>query len=124
MGPATKETVMKIHELFAYIAVKNAPKAIEFYKAAFGAEEKFRLVEPSGRVGHAELAFGGTILMLSDEYPEFGIRGPDGLAATPVTIHLHVDNADEFIAHAAAAGGVGGPPDCAHSSRAARLHRA
>jgi len=95
---------MKIHELFAYIAVKNATKAIEFYKAAFGAEEKFRLVEPSGRVGHAELAFGGTILMLSDEYPEFGIRGPDGLAATPVTIHLHVDNADEFIAHAVAAG--------------------
>lgn len=95
---------MKIHELFAYIAVKNAPTAIEFYKAAFGAEEKFRLVEPSGRVGHAELTFGGTILMLSDEYPEFGIRGPDGLAATPVTIHLHVDNADEFIAHAVAAG--------------------
>src|SRR5256885_10102621 len=110
MGPATKEAVMKIHELFAYIAVKNAPKAIEFYKAAFGAEEKFRLVEPSGRVGHAELAFGGTILMLSDEYPEFGIRGPDGLAATPVTIHLHVDNADEFIAHAVAAGGGGGRP--------------
>src|SRR2546428_4568758 len=110
MGPATKETVMKIHELFAYIAVKNAPKAIEFYKAAFGAEEKFRLVEPSGRVGHAELAFGGTILMLSDEYPEFGIRGPDGLAATPVTIHLHVDNADEFIAHAVAAGAGGVRP--------------
>lgn len=88
---------------FAYTAVKNAPKAIEFQKAAFGAVEKFRLVEPNGRVGHAELDFGGTILMFSDEYPELGIRGPDGLAATPVSIHLHVDDADEVIARAVAA---------------------
>lgn len=95
---------MKIHELFAYITVKNAPKAIEFYAKAFGATEKFRLVEPSGRVGHAELDFGGTTLMLSDEYPEHGIRAPDGLAATPVTIHLHVDDADELIRRAVAAG--------------------
>jgi len=95
---------MKVHELFAYIAVKNAPKAIEFYTRAFDAKEKFRLVEPSGRVGHAELDFGGTTLMLSDEYPEYGVQGPGGLAAVPVTIHLHVDNADEVLARAVAAG--------------------
>jgi PhnB protein len=95
---------MKVHELFAYIAVKNAPKAIEFYQRAFGAKEKFRLVEPSGRVGHAELDFDGTTLMLSDEYPECGVAGPQGLAAVPVTIHLHVDDADEFLRRAVAAG--------------------
>jgi PhnB protein len=95
---------MKIHELFAYITVKNAPQAIEFYAKAFGATEKFRLVEPSGRVGHAELDFGGTILMLSDEYPECGVRAPERAAPTPVSIHLHVDNADEFIRRAVAAG--------------------
>jgi uncharacterized glyoxalase superfamily protein PhnB len=95
---------MKVHELFAYIAVENAAKAIEFYTRAFDAKEKLRLAEPGGRIGHAELDFGGTTLMLSDEYPEYGVKGPRGLAAVPVTIHLHVDNADEVIARAVAAG--------------------
>jgi uncharacterized glyoxalase superfamily protein PhnB len=54
---------MAVHELFAYICVKDAANAIEFYRRAFGAKEKFRLTEPSGRVGHAELDFGGTTLM-------------------------------------------------------------
>jgi len=95
---------MKVHELFAYIAVNDANKAIEFYGKAFGAKEKFRLVEPSGRIGHAELDFDGTILMLSDEYPEFGIRGPQALKESPLTLHLHVDDADEMIRRAIAAG--------------------
>jgi PhnB protein len=86
-----------IHELFAYLCVNDANKAVEFYKAAFGATEKFRLTEPGGRVGHAELDFGGIILMLSDEYPECNIRGPQAYGGTPVTIHLHVDNADAVI---------------------------
>ena len=86
---------MKVHELFAYLHVKDAAKAIEFYKQAFGAEEKFRLSEPGGRIGHAELVFNGTTLMLSDEFPEYGIRGPQANGETSVTIHLHVDNADE-----------------------------
>ena len=58
---------MKVHELFAYIAVADAARAIEFYSRAFGAREKFRLTEPSGRIGHAELDFDGITLMLSDE---------------------------------------------------------
>jgi uncharacterized glyoxalase superfamily protein PhnB len=60
---------MAIHELFAYLRLRNADRAIEFYKRAFGATEKFRLTEPGGRVGHAELDFGGNTLMLSAEYP-------------------------------------------------------
>lgn len=60
---------MSIHELFAYICVDDCNKAIEFYTNAFGATEKFRLTEPSGRVGHAEVDFGGMTLMLSDAFP-------------------------------------------------------
>lgn len=95
---------MKIHELFPYLHLQNAAKAIEFYTQAFGAREKFRLTEPGGRIGHAELDFGGTILMLADEFPESGIRGPEAVGGTTVTIHLHVDDADEAIRRAVEAG--------------------
>jgi uncharacterized glyoxalase superfamily protein PhnB len=95
---------MKIHELFAYVRVKDAPRAIEFYKKAFGATEKFRLAEPSGRIGHAELDFGGTTVMLSDEFPEFGITSPLTIGGTSFAIHIHVDDADAVIDRAVAAG--------------------
>ena len=95
---------MSTHELFAYLHVKDAAKAIEFYVKAFGAREKFRLSEPSGRIGHAELDFDGTTLMLADEFPEFGFNGPLTLGGTSVTIHLHVDDADEVIRRAVSAG--------------------
>ena len=97
---------MKIHELFAYLRVRNAAKAIEFYGKAFGAAEKFRLSEPSGRIGHAELDFGGATLMLSEEFPEYGIHGPETVGGTSMSIHLHVDDADEAIRRAVAAGGT------------------
>ena len=89
-----------ILEMFPYLCVDDAKAAIDFYTRAFGAREKFRLTEPGGRIGHAELAFGAMTLMLSDEYPECGIRGAKAIGATPVTIHLHVDNADDMIQRA------------------------
>ena len=95
---------MKIHELFAYLAVDDAAKAIDYYVKVFGAREKFRLCEPSGRIGHAELDFDGTTVMLADEFPEYGFRGPLALGGTAVTIHLHVDDADEAIRRAVSAG--------------------
>lgn len=95
---------MAVHELFAYLCVRNAAEAIEFYTKAFGAHEKFRLTEPSGRIGHAELAIGGATLMLCEEFPEYGITAPQPGGGTPVTIHLHVDNADAVIAGAVDAG--------------------
>ena len=91
---------MKVHELFAYLHVNDAAKAITFYEKAFGAREKFRLTEPSGRIGHAELDFGGATLMLADEFPEYNIRGPQAIGGTSVSIHIHVDNADEVIRRA------------------------
>ena len=95
---------MKIHEVFAYLCVPDAGAAIDFYQRAFGVHEKFRLTEPSGRIGHAELDFGGTTVMLCDEYPEHGIRSARALGGSPVTIHLHVDDADALLAQAVAAG--------------------
>lgn len=95
---------MKIEEVFAYLCVSDAKAAIAFYGNAFGATEKFRLIEPSGRVGHAEMAFGPMTLMLNDEYPEYGIRSASAIGATPVSIHLHVDNADRMIEQALKAG--------------------
>lgn len=93
-----------IHEVFAVLRVKRAPEAIAFYEKAFGAKEKYRLVEPSGRVGHAELDFGPTTVMLSDEYPECDMHGPETIGGTSVCIHLHVDDADAAIQRALDAG--------------------
>jgi len=95
---------MTIHEAFAYLTVDGAARAIDFYQRAFGAREKFRLTDPSGRIGHAELEFGGTTIMLADAFPEYGLRDPRALGGTPVSIHLHVDNADALIQQAIDAG--------------------
>jgi uncharacterized glyoxalase superfamily protein PhnB len=103
---------MAVQELFAYLCVRNTSEAIEFYRRAFGATEKFRLTEPSGRIGHAELDFGGTTLMLCDEFPEYGIRAPQPGAPTSVTIHIHVDNADTVIQQAVDAGAKLEVPPC------------
>lgn len=96
---------MASHDLFAYLCVGDAARAIAFYAEAFGAVEKFRLVEPGGRIGHAEVDFDGVAtLMLCEEFPEYGIRRQDPAAGHSVTLHLHVDDADATIARAVAAG--------------------
>ena len=110
---------MVIHEVFAYLRVKNAGKAIDFYKRAFGVTEKFRLTEPSGRIGHAELDFGGVTLMLSEEYPELGFLGPESVGATTMSIHLHVDDCDAMIGRAVSEGAklVREPSDAFYGER-------
>jgi uncharacterized glyoxalase superfamily protein PhnB len=95
---------MHIKELFPYLRVRGAARAVAFYAEAFGAKEKFRLVEPGGRIGHVELDFGAATVMLSDEYPEHGLGGPETVGGTTFCIHLHVDDADRAIARAVAAG--------------------
>ena len=95
---------MAIRQMFAYICVRNAVQAIDFYRRAYGAVERVRLAEPGGRIGHAELQLGHTTLMVSEEYPEFDIRSPLAYGGTPVTIHLQVDDADQVITRAVAAG--------------------
>lgn len=91
----------------AYFIVKNASEAIEFYRTAFGAEELFRMTDPvDGRVGHAELRFGQTVMMLADEYPDFGALSPDTIGGSPVTFHIATSSTDHALKRAAAAGAV------------------
>ena len=92
-------------QLCPYIVVKGAKEAIDFYVKAFGAVVDFALIDPTdGRIGHAELLFGPTRLFIADEYPDFGAVGPDSIGGSPVKLHLVVDDADAFVAHAVAQG--------------------
>jgi PhnB protein len=87
--------------LSPYMTVKGAAEAIEFYKSVFGAEELFRLTDPGdGRVGHAELRFGQALLMVSDEYPDFGALGPEQFGGSPVKLHVYVADVDSVFARA------------------------
>jgi PhnB protein len=92
------------HTLTPYLIVDGAAKAIDFYKKVFGATELFRLGGPGGKVGHAELKIGDSIVMLADEFPEMGARGPHSMGGSPVKILLYVVNVDEVVATAVAGG--------------------
>ena len=92
------------HAVTPYLIARNASAAIEFYKKAFGAEEVYRLAMPDGRVGHAELRIGGSVVMLADEFPEMGAKSPAALGGTPVSLLLYVADSDAVAAGAVAAG--------------------
>ena len=87
-----------------YLCVKGAASAIEFYKQAFGATEVLRLAEPGGRIGHAEIRIGESRVMLSDEYPEHGILGPQSRGGATGSLALEVPDVDVVVARAVAAG--------------------
>jgi uncharacterized glyoxalase superfamily protein PhnB len=101
---SSNDRTYAVHEVYPYLRVRDAARALDFYKQAFGAAELFRLTEPGGRIGHAEIRIGGTTLMLADEFPEMNIVGPQTLGGTSFSIHLHVDDADAWIERAVAAG--------------------
>ncbi len=90
-------------DAMAYLRVADAAAAIDFYASAFGAKERYRLTM-GDRVGHAELEFGDTCIMLSGEFPEMGVVGPKSLGGTSVTICLYVADADAVVARAVEAG--------------------
>ncbi len=87
-----------------YLSVRGASAAIDFYKRAFGATEITRLVQPDGRIGHAEIDIGGARIMLADEFPEIGFKSPESLGGSPVNIHLDVSDVDAVARRAVAAG--------------------
>ena len=92
------------HALSPRLIVRGAASAIAWYTEVLGAEEDFRLTEPSGKVGHAELKLGGGRLALADEYPDFGALAPDSIGGTPLALHLYVTDADAVVNRALAAG--------------------
>ncbi len=100
------QQVVRRQALTPYLIVKDAPRAIDFYTRAFAAEEVFRLDDADGRVGHAGIRIGDSLLMLADEHPEFGPLRPLTVGGSPVNLHLYVDNVDAVVERAAAAGAV------------------
>ncbi|KIO50378.1 VOC family protein [Nitrosospira sp. NpAV] len=92
------------HTLTAYLTVRGASDAIEFYKKAFGATELFRLNMPDGKIAHGEFKIGDSMFMISDENPEWGIASPEKLGGSPVALHLYVADADATFSDAIKAG--------------------
>jgi PhnB protein len=92
------------HALTPYIDIENAAEAIEFYKRAFGAKEKVRMEAPGGKVGHAELEIGDSVLMLADPFPQSSIKTPKELGATTVTLVMYVEDVDAVVQQAVDAG--------------------
>lgn len=84
----------------AYLHVDGAATAIEFYTEIFGATERMRLDGPDGKVGHAELAIGDSVVMLADEVPEMGVKGPKTVGGSPVTLSIYVEDVDVTVLHA------------------------
>jgi PhnB protein len=99
-----KTTVQPIPEGYSaitpYLTIKDAGKAIEFYKNAFGAKELGRIMMPDGTVGHAELEFGNARIMLAEENEQWGNRSPLSVGGSPVSICLYVENVDAVFERA------------------------
>jgi PhnB protein len=93
------------HTLTVYLIVRNAAQAIDFYKAAFGAEERLRMCGADGKtIGHAELKIGDSMLMLADETASSIGRSPQTLGGTPFSFAMYVDNVDAAFQRAVNAG--------------------
>ncbi len=104
MASAVKPIPEGYHSVTPYLCVKGGARAIEFYERVFGAREIYRMMQPDGRVGHAELQIGDSRIMLADEAPDAGARSPQTIGGSPVTIHLYVEDVDATVARAVEAG--------------------
>jgi PhnB protein len=105
---ATKSSVKPIpegmHTVTPHLICAGASNAIEFYKKAFGAAELSRMPGPDGKIMHASIRIGDSVIMLNEEMPDWGSLGPKSLKGSPVTIHLYVENADAAFDRAVNAG--------------------
>jgi PhnB protein len=92
------------HTLTPYMTVRDAARAIEFYKQAFGAVEKGVMKGPDGKIMHAELRIGDSLFMLADEFPEFGSKSPLSTGGSGMGLHIYVEDADSAFDRAVKAG--------------------
>jgi PhnB protein len=104
MANAVKPIPDGYHSVTPYLIIKGAAEAIEFYKTALGATELFRMPQPDGRIGHAEIKIGDSVIMLADEFPEMKNFGPNTLGGSSVSILIYVDDVDSVFTQALAAG--------------------
>jgi PhnB protein len=94
------------HTLTPYLAVDDASKAIEFYKRAFGATERVRMPTEDGKVAHAELEIGDSLIMLSDQFPQATVKPPKEIGGTSSGVFMYTENVDETVQQAVDAGGT------------------
>ena len=92
------------HTVTPYLIVKDAARALEFYKKIFSAKELMRFDMPDGRLGHAEIRIGDSIIMLADEFPEMGHRSPKSLGGSPIGLAIYVPDVDTLAKQFVAAG--------------------
>src|SRR5712692_9534763 len=92
------------HSVTPYLIMQNAARAIDFYRRAFGAKEITRMDGPNGKILHAEIKIGDSMIMLSDEMPGTGARSPQSLGGTTAGIFLYVENVDSVFNQAVSAG--------------------
>jgi PhnB protein len=104
MSPSVKPIPDGYPRVSAYLIIDGASDAIDFYKDVLGASERMRMGDPSGKVGHAELAIGDSVIMLADEYPEMDAVGPKTVGGTPVTMSVYVEDVDATFDRAVKAG--------------------
>jgi PhnB protein len=121
MAAQVKKIPEGYHSVTPYLVVGDAVRAIDFYTRAFGAKELMRMGAPEGKIGHAELKIGDSIIMLSDEM--MGNRSPQTLGGSPVSIFLYVEDVDSVFNQAINAGGKGegSPADMFWGDRFAKL---
>ena len=92
------------HSVTPYLTVNDAARAIDFYKRAFGATERYRMDGPGGKIAHAEIKIGDSIVMLGDESMAAGTRSPQSLGGTPIGLFIYVEDVDSAFTRAASAG--------------------
>jgi PhnB protein len=92
------------HTLTPYMTVRDAARAIEFYKQAFGAVEKGVMKGPDGKVMHAELRIGDSLFMLADEFPQYGSLSPLSTGGSGMGLHIYVEDVDSAFDRAVRAG--------------------
>jgi PhnB protein len=102
--PVAKPIPDGYHTVSPYLIVSDGAAAIAFYQKVFGAAERMRLVRPDGKIGHAELEIGGSLIMLADESPTHEALAPGAFGGSPVSLHLYVADVDAVFARAIAAG--------------------
>ncbi|HEX5433415.1 MAG: VOC family protein [Candidatus Angelobacter sp.] len=105
MAPAKKPIPDGFHSVTPSLIVRDAPKAIEFYKKALGAQELVRMPGPDGKIMHAEIKIGDSIIFLGEENPQMGAKSPQTLGGCTGTLSIYVPNVDDVFKQAVAAGG-------------------
>jgi PhnB protein len=101
---AVKPVPEGYHTVTPYLAVEDAAEAIEYYKKAFGAKERVRMDTPDGKIGHAELQIGDSLVMLADPFPQSSTKPPKELGGTTSSVFLYVEDVDAVVKQAVDAG--------------------